>query len=156
VDIPPGISDGQRIRLTGRGHAGERGGPSGDLYVVVRVAADDRFLRDGDDLITVVDVPAPLAALGTTVDVATLDGDIPIEIKPGTQPGETIVLAGRGMPPLQRGRTGDLRVIVNVTIPRRLDRDQRALLEQLVESLNEKNTRSDEGLRDKLRRLFAG
>ena len=67
VDVPPGIADGQRIRLTGRGHAGERGGPPGDLYVLVRVREDERFLRDGDDLVTVVDVPAPLAALGTTV-----------------------------------------------------------------------------------------
>src|SRR6478736_6149043 len=66
VDVPPGIADGQRIRITGRGHAGERGGPPGDLYVVVRVREDERFLRDRDDLITVVDVPAPAAALGTT------------------------------------------------------------------------------------------
>ena len=67
VDIPAGIADEQRIRLTGRGHAGERGGPPGDLYVLVRVAEDERFLRDGSDLVTVVDVPAPAAALGTTV-----------------------------------------------------------------------------------------
>ena len=74
VDIPPGIADGQRIRLTRRGHAGQNGGPAGDLYVVVRVREDERFLRDGEDLITVIDVPAPLAALGTTVEVPTFDG----------------------------------------------------------------------------------
>ena len=72
---PAGIADEQRIRLTGRGHAGERGGPPGDLYVLVRVAEDERFLRDGSDLVSVVDVPAPAAALGTTVTVPTLDGD---------------------------------------------------------------------------------
>jgi len=88
VDIPAGIADGQRIRISGRGHAGERGGPNGDLYVVVRIREDERFLRDGSDLVTVVDVPAPLAALGTTVDVPTLDGPIPVEVKAGTQPGE--------------------------------------------------------------------
>src|SRR3954466_3845853 len=67
VDVPAGISDGQRIRIAGRGHAGERGGPSGDLYVVVRVREDERFLRDAEDLVTVIDVAVPLAALGTTV-----------------------------------------------------------------------------------------
>ena len=75
VDIPAGIADEQRIRLTGRGHAGERGGPAGDLYVLVRVREDARFVRDGDDLISVLDVPAPGAALGTTVSVPTLDGE---------------------------------------------------------------------------------
>jgi molecular chaperone DnaJ len=156
VDIPAGIADGQRIRLSGRGHAGERGGPSGDLYVVVRVQEDERFLRDGSDLVTVLDVPAPLAALGTTLDVPTLDGPVPVEIKAGTQPGEEIRLGGRGMPPLQRGRTGDLRVIVNVTIPRRLTREQRTLLEQFSGTLTDDNLRADEGMIAKLRRVLAG
>jgi molecular chaperone DnaJ len=155
IDIPAGIDDGQRIRLTGRGHAGERGGPSGDLYVVVRVEEDQRFLRDGEDLITVVDVPAPLAALGTTVPVPTLDGDVDLEIPAGTQPGEIKVLRGAGMPPLQRGRQGDLRVVVNVTIPRKLSKDQRKLLEQLAGTLSDSQTRNgDEGLVDKLKRLL--
>jgi molecular chaperone DnaJ len=156
VDIPAGIADGQRIRLSGRGHAGERGGPSGDLYVVVRVREDERFLRDGNDLVTVVDVPAPLAALGTTVDVPTLDDPVPVEVKAGTQPGEEIRLGGRGMPPLSRGRTGDLRVIVNVTVPRRLTREQRDMLEKFSASLTEDNHRADEGMIAKLRRVLAG
>jgi molecular chaperone DnaJ len=155
VDIPPGINDGQRIGITGRGHAGERGGPAGDLIVVVRVAADERFLRDGDDLVTVLDVPAPLAALGTTVEVPTLDGDVPLEIPAGTQPGETISMAGRGMPPLGRGRTGDLRVVVNVTIPRRLSREQRDMLERFADTLTDENHREDEGMLAKLRRVMA-
>ena len=156
LDIPAGISDGQRIRLSGRGHAGERGGPSGDLYVVVRVREDERFLRDGDDLVTVVDVAAPLAALGTTIDVPTLDGPIPVEVPAGTQPGETIVLGGRGMPPLGRGRTGDLRVVVNVCIPRRLTRRQRELLEELAGSLTDENLREEEGMLAKLKRALVG
>jgi molecular chaperone DnaJ len=155
VDIPAGISDGQRIGITGRGHAGERGGPPGDLIVVVRVAADERFLRDGDDLVTVIDLAAPLAALGTTIDVPTLDGTIPVEIPAGTQPGETITLGGRGMPPLGRGRTGDLRVVVNVTIPRRLSREQRDLLERFSGTLTDENLREDEGMLAKLRRVMA-
>ena len=156
VEVPAGISDGQRIRVTGRGHAGERGGPNGDLYVVVRVREDERFLRDGGDLVTVVDVPAPLAALGTTVDVPTLEGTIPVEIKAGTQPGEEIRLGGRGMPPLQRGRTGDLRVVVNVTIPRRLTREQRDMLETFAGTLTDDNRRGDEGMIAKLKRVLAG
>jgi molecular chaperone DnaJ len=156
VDVPAGIADGQRIRLSGRGHAGERGGPSGDLYVVVRVQEDERFLRDGNDLVTVVDVPAPLAALGTTVEVPTLDGTVPVEIKAGTQPGETVALGGRGMPPLGRGRTGELRVVVNVTIPRRLSREQREMLERFAGTLTDENHRADEGMIAKLRRVLAG
>jgi len=156
VDVPAGISDGQRIRITGRGHAGERGGPNGDLYVVVRVREDERFLRDAEDLITVVDVAAPLAALGTTIQVPTLDGDVPIEVPAGTQPGETILLRGRGMPPLGRGRTGDLRVVVNVAIPRRLTSEQRDLLERLSGTLTEDNLRSDEGMFAKIKRALAG
>jgi molecular chaperone DnaJ len=123
----------------------------------VRVREDKRFLRDGSDLITVVDVAAPLAALGTTVEVPTLDGPIPVEVKPGTQPGEEIRLGGRGMPPLQRrGRTGDLRVVVNVTIPRRLTAEQRDLLEQLAGSLTDENLKSDEGMFAKIKRALAG
>src|SRR5688500_15975295 len=80
VPVPVGIADGQRIRVAGRGHAGERGGPNGDLVVVVRVREDDRFIRDGEDLHTVIDVAAPLAALGTTVDVPGIEGEVPLEI----------------------------------------------------------------------------
>jgi molecular chaperone DnaJ len=156
VDVPPGIADGQRIRLTRRGHAGQSGGPPGDLYVVVRVREDERFLRDGEDLVTVIDVPAPMAALGTTVQVPTFDGDVPLEIPPGTQPGETIVMRGRGLPPLSRGRTGDLRVVVNVGIPRRLSREQRDLLERLAATITDDNLRSDEGMLAKLKRVLAG
>jgi molecular chaperone DnaJ len=156
IDVPAGIADGQRIRVSGRGHAGQRGGPPGDLYVVVRVREDERFLRDGDDLVTVIDVPAPLAALGTTVDVPTLEGPVPLQIPAGTQPGETIVMRGRGLPPLQRGRTGDLRVVVNVAIPRRLSREQRDLLERFAGTMTDENLRSDEGMLSKLKRALAG
>src|SRR3954453_7195490 len=156
VDIPAGIADGQRLRVTGRGHAGERGGPAGDLYVVVRVKEDERFIRDREDLVTVVDVAAPLAALGTTITVPTLDGEVPLEVPAGTQPGETIVMAGRGLPPLGRGRTGDLRVVINVVIPRRLSRKQKDLLQRFNASLTDDNLREDEGMIPKLKRALAG
>jgi molecular chaperone DnaJ len=155
VDIPAGIDDGQRIRLAGRGHAGDAGGPAGDLYVLVRVEDDGRFLRDGTDLVTVVDVPAPVAALGARVPVPTLDGESgEVALEAGTQPGATIVLRGGGLPPLRGGRRGDLRVVVNVVIPRRLDARQRELLEELRGTLSEENLKSEEGMFSKLKRAL--
>jgi molecular chaperone DnaJ len=156
VDIPPGIADEQRIRLSGRGHAGERGGPPGDLYVLVRVAEDDRFLRDGSDLVTVVDVPAPAAALGATVTVPTLDGDEEIDVPAGTQPGTVVTLRERGMPTIGRGRRGDQQVVLNVLIPRNLSARQRELLDELRDSLTPENLedRSDESLLSRVRRAL--
>jgi molecular chaperone DnaJ len=154
VNVPAGIDDGQRIRIAGRGDVGDAGAPAGDLYVLVHVRADPRFVRDGDDLITVLDVPAPRAALGETFAVETLDGPAEVELEPGTQPGETIVLRGRGMPHLRGRGTGDLRVVVNVVIPRRLDHEQRELLEQLAQSLTDENLRSDESMFSKLKRAL--
>ena len=154
VDIPSGIDDGQRIRLSGRGHAGERGGPPGDLYVLVRVLEDERFVRDGDDLVTVVDVPAPLAALGTTLEAPGLDGPVEVSLAAGTQPGEVKVVRGGGMPHLRGGRRGNLRVVVNVVIPRRLSAEQKRLLKELSGSLTEENLRSDEGVLSKLKRAL--
>jgi molecular chaperone DnaJ len=157
VDVPAGIADGQRIRVAGRGHAGERGGPPGDLYVLIRVREDPRFVRDGDDLITAVDVSAPLAALGTVVEVDTVsDGRVEVEVPAGTQPHETLIVRGAGMPALRGRRTGDLRVVVNVVVPRHLNREQKDLLEKLAESLSEHNLRSEHGVFGKLRRAFGG
>jgi molecular chaperone DnaJ len=156
VDVPAGIDDGQRIRISGRGHAGERGGPSGDLYVQIRVKEDPRFVRHDDQLVTVIDVAAPLAALGTTVDVPTLDGTTQLEIPAGIQPHESINVRGQGMPALRGRRRGDLRVIVNVVVPRHLSKGQKELMERLADSLTEHNLRTDEGVLGKLKRAFGG
>jgi molecular chaperone DnaJ len=154
VDVPSGIEDSQRIRLAGRGHAGEAGGPAGDLYVLVHVLEDERFLRDGTDLVTAMDVPAPEAALGTRIEVPTLDEPATVELAAGTQPGDTAVIRGAGLPPLRGGRRGDLRVVVNVVVPRRLTAEQRKLLEKLSGTLTEDNLRSDEGVFAKLKRAL--
>jgi molecular chaperone DnaJ len=157
VDIPAGIADEQRIRLTGRGHAGERGGPSGDLYVLVRVAEDERFVRDGNDLISHVPVPAPDAALGTTVEVKTLDGPEKLEIPAGTQPGTVIKLLGKGMPSLRHGERGDQHVMVDVVIPSRLSREQQDMLRRFRATLTEDNLRSaaeDGSFFARMRRAF--
>lgn len=143
VDVPAGIADDQRIRMSEHGHTGERGGPAGDLYVVVRVAEDERFVRDGDDLVTVVDVSAPSAALGATISVPTLEGeDEQVEVPAGTQPGEMLTLAGRGMPSLRRGTRGAQRVVVNVVVPRKLSQEQHELLARFRDSLGEENLRA--------------
>jgi molecular chaperone DnaJ len=154
VEVPAGIADGQRIRVSGQGHAGEAGAPAGDLYVLVSVREDERFVREGDHLITALDVPAPVAALGATLEVPTLEGTGSVELPAGTQPGEVLTLRGEGMPSLRRGRRGDLRVVVNVLIPRRLSPEQRELLEQLNTSLTADNLRSQESMFTKLRRVL--
>jgi len=156
VDVPAGIADEQRIRLSRRGHAGERGGPPGDLYVLVRVTEDSRFVREGSDLVTVVDVPAPAAALGTTVVVPTLDGEEEVDVPAGTQPGTVVTLRGHGMPTIGRRGRGDQQIVLNVVIPRNLSARQRELLSELYESLGEDNLRepADESVLGKLRRAF--
>ena len=128
VEVPAGIQDGQRIRLRGRGHAGLRGGQAGDVFVVVRVRPDPRFVRDGDDLHTAIRVTMTEAALGATARVPAPGGELEVEVEPGTQPGEVRVLPGTGMPSLQGGR-GNLYVRLDVAVPTRLTDEQRLLLE---------------------------
>jgi molecular chaperone DnaJ len=130
VDVPPGIQDGQRIRLRGEGHAGMRGGARGDAYVVVRVRPDPRFVRDGDDLHTAARLTMADAALGATLRVETLGGEAEVPISPGTQPGEIRILEGQGMPSLHGGARGDLYVRLDVAVPTKLSAEQRALLEE--------------------------
>jgi molecular chaperone DnaJ len=154
VDVPAGIADGQRMRLEAKGHVGEAGAPAGDLYVLVKVRADERFVREGDDLITALDVSAPLAAVGASLQVPTLDGPSSIEIPPGTQPGEVLTVRGQGMPSLRRNRRGDLRVVVNVVVPRRLSAEQRELFERLHDTLTEENLRTEDSVFAKLRRAL--
>jgi molecular chaperone DnaJ len=154
VEVPAGIADGQRVRIGGRGHVGPSGGRPGDLYVLIHVLEDERFVREGDDLITVLDVPAPLAALGASLEVPTLGEPVAVAVAAGTQPGEVITLRGQGMPRLQRHGSGDLRVVVNVQIPRRLSDEQRALLEQLSATITDENLRAEESMFARLRRVL--
>jgi molecular chaperone DnaJ len=154
VEIPPGIHDGQRIRISGEGHAGAPGGRAGDLYVEVRVKSDPRFVRDHDDVLSTVDLTMTQATLGATVTIPTLDGDVELEFAPGTQPGEVRVLRGGGMPVLQGFGRGDHRVLVNVAVPRRLTEEQRRLLEEFERREDADTYKADEGFFDKLRSAF--
>jgi molecular chaperone DnaJ len=156
IEIPAGIEDGQRLRVSGAGHAGEPGAPPGDLYVEVSVTADERFRRDGTDLVTVVSIPATEAMLGTAVTVPTLDGEREIEISAGAQPGHEEVLRGAGLPPLGGRRRGNQRVILNVVVPTNLSEEQREAVERLDESLEEENLGPSrgEGLFSRVRRAL--
>ena len=143
IEIPAGIHDGQRIRVRAGGHAAARGGETGDLYVQVRVRPHEQLARDGDDLVTAVGVTMIDAAIGTTATVPTADGEIELEIPAGAQPGDVQVVRGKGMPSVSGGRRGDLRVHLDVRIPRRLDPEQRRLLLELGEQLGEDVYRDD-------------
>jgi molecular chaperone DnaJ len=154
VDIPPGIHDGQQIRLSGEGHAGALGARAGDVYVRVRVRPDPRFVREGNDIFSTVDLTMTQAALGATVTVPSLDGEEQIELDAGTQPGAVVVLRGRGMPALQGYGRGDQRVLVNVVVPRHLSDEQKRLLEEFDAHADERTYKPDDGFFDKLKSAF--
>jgi molecular chaperone DnaJ len=137
VEIPAGIESGQRIRIAGAGHAGEPGGRPGDLYVEVEVLPDERFERRGDDLISILRVPATTAMLGGKVALETLDGEREVKLSSGTQPGHTERLKGLGLPSLRSGRRGSQYAVVEIAIPRKLSRGQRDLAQKLHESLDD-------------------
>ena len=145
IEIPAGIADGQRIRVRGAGHAGSLGGPSGDVFVHVGVQPQAGIERDGVDLHTAVELTMTEAALGTSLTVPGPGGDLPVEIPAGVQPGDVRVLRGEGMPSLEGRRRGSFHVHVRVRIPRRLDDDQRVLVEQLGDALGDDAYRDDEG-----------
>ncbi len=155
VDIPAGIDDGQSIRLSGRGGRGDRGGPAGDLYIQVAVAEDENLVRDGDDLVYHQKLTIVEAAIGTTVMVPTLDGEQEVEIKPGTQFGEVVRLKGKGMPQLRGRGRGDLRIIMDIVVPRHLNGEQKEMLREFARTTSEKNYHSDEGIFDKIRAAFS-
>jgi molecular chaperone DnaJ len=154
VEIPPGIHHGQRVRLSGEGHAGLVGGRAGDVYVEVHIRPDERFVREGDDIYSTVDLTFTQAALGATLAISTLDGEEELELPAGTQPGEIVILRGRGMPVLQRRGRGDQRILVNVLVPRHLSEEQRRLLREFEEHADEHTYGKSEGLLDKLKSAF--
>jgi len=135
VRIPAGVKDGQRIRLAGKGAPGRRGGPAGDLFVVVHVTGSELFGRSGDDLTLDVPISFAEAALGTTLTVPTLDGTVSLRVPPGTSGGRTFRVRGRGVH--GKGRTGDLLVTVSIAVPTALDPDARAAVEALAARIDE-------------------
>lgn len=133
VRIPPGVSDGQRIRLAGQGEAGLRGAPSGDLFVSVHVSQDKVFGRNGDDLTLVLPVSYSELVLGTTVSVPTLEGRVGVKVPPGTADGRILRVRGRGVPK-RGGGAGDLLVTVKVAVPQKLDDNAAEALRRYAEA----------------------
>jgi molecular chaperone DnaJ len=130
VKIPAGVDDGSRIRISGSGEGGVRGGPDGDLYVYLTVAPHRIFKRDGLDVHVDVPISFPQAALGGEVTVPSLDGELPLQLNAGTQSGSTYRLRGRGMPSVRGGAKGDELVTVHVVVPTKLSKRERELLEE--------------------------
>jgi molecular chaperone DnaJ len=132
VDSPAGVDTGLRLQMPGSGEAGPAGGPNGDLYLEIKVRHHDVFSRDGDDLLCTLEVSMTDAILGAQTSLKALDGDIDIELKPGTQSAEILTIKGRGVSRLRGSGRGDLRVGVQVVTPSKLDRKERELIEQFA------------------------
>jgi len=137
VKIPVGIPEGYRLRLPGEGDAPPEKGPSGDLYIIIHTMPHQYFKREGDDLLYNLQINIPQAALGTEVTIPAIEGKAALRIHPGTQPGQILRVKGRGMPRMDGYGRGDLRVRVNVVIPKKLTQHQRALLEELSKELDQ-------------------
>ena len=142
VDIPAGVSDGMELRVTGSGHAGVAGGPSGDLYVSLSVEPSLAFDRRGQDLFTVLDITMTQATLGAQIDIEGLDATERITVEPGTESGTVVRLKGKGIPHVNRRGRGDLYVTLHVVTPHDLSREERKLVERLAE-LRAEPTRKD-------------
>ncbi len=159
VDIPVGVDNGTRIRLSGRGEVGPAGGPAGDLYLEIHEKKHPIFTRRGDDLHTWISVPMSTAALGTVFQLQTLDGAREVTINAGVQPQDEVVLNDLGVGHLQRGGRGDLHVHVDVEIPRKLDQRSRELLEELASIRGETRVeprRGDQSMFERLRDKLTG
>ena len=158
VDVPGGIEDGMRIRLSGQGEVGPGGGPPGDLYVEVSEQPHETFTREGSDLHCTVAVPMTSAALGVDLVLSTLDGEEKFDIKPGTQSGAVLTMRGKGVPRLRSSQRGDLHVHVEVRTPVKLDETQEHLLRELAALRGEEVsvTTRGSGLFGKVRDAFGG
>jgi len=152
IKIPAGVETGSRLRVTGEGEAGVNGGPAGDLYIVLHVAAHEQFERQGADLYAAVPITFAQAALGSEIKIKTLDGEDDLKIPAGTQTGTVFRIKNEGMPNLGGRGKGDLFVAVTVITPKSLTKEQRKLLEQLSEI--EDIDFSDASLIDKVRNIF--
>jgi molecular chaperone DnaJ len=155
VDVPAGVDSGSTLRLSGRGAVGPRGGGAGDLYVHLRVAPHPKFVREDHDLVTEVPISIAQAALGTQIELETLDGNEHLVVPPGTQPGREFVLRQRGVPHLRGRGRGDLRARVRVDIPTKLSDDEVGLLTRYAEGRGEVVGNGKEGLFSRIKSAFS-
>lgn len=155
VKIPAGVDTGTRLRISGEGEEGTKGGPSGDLFILLEVAPDNRFQRDGADLHTRVDIALPQATLGCEVSIPTFDGTEKLEVPAGTQPGSVLRIKGRGMPRLRGMGNGDLHIHVRVNVPKNLSDRAKDLMRELAAEMKVEIA-EDKGFFDKIKDKLSG
>jgi len=151
VRIPKGVEERTTLRISGAGEAGERGAPTGDLYVVIRISEDERFERDGADLITDLTISFPLAVLGGNIEIPSLTGPVKLKIPAGTQPGVHFRVEGHGLPHLNSRSVGNLYVRIQVNVPKKLTKEERKLVRELAEKFGEDRISKDDSV---LKRVF--
>jgi molecular chaperone DnaJ len=152
IKIPPGVHEGQGIRVTSEGEPGRGGGPRGDLYCYVRVKPHEFLQRDGNDLIAVVPISFTQAALGTTIDVPSINGTKGLKVPPGTQYGSVFRIKGQGLPDIRTRRTGDQLVQVTVETPAKLNAEQKELLREFAKTENKRVSPKSTSFFEKLKK----
>lgn len=158
VSIPAGVEDGNYMPVRGKGNAGKRGGPAGDLIVMIEEKEHEHFTRQGDDILYELLISYPVAALGGEVEIMTLEGPDKINIKSGTQPGTTIRMRDKGLPHLNTYGKGDLIIYVNLWVPEKLDSKEKAMMKELAEKPNicplKKNKAKSKDFIDRIKDIF--
>ena len=156
ISIPAGVAEGMQMTVSGKGNAARRGGISGDLLVMIQEQPHPELMRDGIDLLYNLHISIPQAALGSTVEIPTVEGKVKIKIDPGTQPGKILRLRNKGVPDVNGYRKGDLLVSINVWIPKQLTKDESNLLDKLGESANfiPRPDRSEKNFFERMRSYF--
>jgi len=156
ISVPAGVDDGTRIRLAGEGQPGENNGPPGDLYILIKVRRHQYFRRQNNNILLDLNVNVAQATLGAEVKVPTVDGEVVLKIPAGTQPGKIIRMRGKGVPHLRSSSRGDQLVIINVSIPEKLDEEERTLFEQLAEKMDSEVLPQERGFFDRLKNVLGG
>jgi molecular chaperone DnaJ len=156
VSIPAGVDGGTQIRLSGEGEPGTRGGPVGNLYIVINVKAHKFFKRRENDILLNLDINVAQATLGASVQVPTVDGEHAMNIPAGTQPGKVFTIKGKGVPYLRKNGRGDQHVIVSVGIPHKLTAEQKELFEKLATTLGHTPKPQEKGFLDWLNEALGG
>ena len=156
VTIPPGIEEDTQIRLSNEGEHGINGGPPGDLYIAFRIEEHEYFIRDGINIRYELPVNIAQASLGALIDVPTLDGRVELNVPAGTQPGQIFRIKGKGVAQLQGNRRGDQLVTIDVKVPKKLNKDQKSLLEELGESFPTIDADDNDGIFNKFKNTFGG
>lgn len=156
IQIPAGVAEGMQMSVTGKGNAARRGGINGDLLVIIAEEEHPDLIRDGNDLYYNLFVSFPQATLGDNVEIPTLDGKVKIKIEPGTQPGKILRLRGKGLPEVNGYGRGDLMVHINVWVPRNLNRDEKKIIEKMLEnpSYTPQPGKDDKGFFERMRGYF--